>query len=373
MLSACSREGCQLLPRPLSPQIIACKVTFSVLTRRKFASDTSQSRNHGPEAQRVFLLALARRLGFPVHKLTSAKIRENGGAWILRRHKDSPRKMFSALFPELASSLEPWSTFPNIRHRLWWKEAGMQRKFFDWAARRFSVAEPAEWLKISPQTLKQVGGSFIFKEYGGSLLQALKVAYPELSWPAEDSSSVETPDKQRSLIEEYIRRKEMTLEAVQRLKLSDFASEPALLSLVRQKYGCSISAALFSIFPEHQFDIAQFAELPKDPDLRFAMIARYMKENLSTQLGITKLEDFYRISRHDVKKLTSRRLKEFETHQAMFEFLSRVYPDHTWERSKFSGLRNASSFANRSSQRLLVAAVRSARMAKQSREKQEKG
>jgi hypothetical protein len=322
------------------------------------------------DSQRAFVDLQASKLGLKVPddlpKLTSTYMRDNGGSWLLRIYNDSIAKLLDALYPQLKLKEEPWR-YPEIIQRSWIKDISTRRKFMDFASQKLGLSDPTEWLQKSPRDLLQFGGHTINRSFGESWIHFLKETYPEVSWPPSERTSLQrngfdaTP---RQIFEQSMKRLGLSLLDMYEIQLPALQSEAKLQNMIRYKFHSSISGAVVSAFPEHAWEIHRFKEMPSEPLLRLNLLSRLIKDVLAPRLHISALEDWYRVSRRDVYKVSRRRFKEFESRLSMCNLLVQTYPEHTWELAKFGALNSALQPTNfprrRTSQRLMSAIIRSA-------------
>lgn len=296
-------------------------------------------------------------------KLSSSYLKENGGAWLLRLYKDSPAKMFSTLYPELLILEEPWR-FPEITQRSWSRDPAMVRGFLDWVATKMGVHKPMDWLEKSSSDLSQYGGKNIVRHSKGSWSAILRKAYPEFEWP--DDSDTESIDDVRRIIDAAMKNLGLELHDMYEIQLSQLYGDSKLQNILRYRFNSSISNALVTAFPEHAWDISRFKELPSDPAKRLSLLMRFVKDTLTPSLHIGKLEDWYRVSKHDIHRLCHRRFKEFESQASMCDLLCQIYPDHAWDTHAFvaSGISGSKAIPRRrTTQRLLLSTIQSVRFA----------
>lgn len=65
-----------------------------------------------------------------------------------------------------------------MKKRGYWSSEFNQRKFFNKIANLLNVKSPKEWGNISVRNVIKLGGARIIETNGGSMIRALKKAYP---------------------------------------------------------------------------------------------------------------------------------------------------------------------------------------------------
>lgn len=110
------------------------------------------------------------------------------------------------------------------------------------------------------------------------------------------------------------------------------------------RYNYSLSALLSSIYPGLPWKYERFKVLPKDSWRNIENVHGAI-DHIAKSLDIRHLDDWYRVSLKQVKKLGFYHL--FLMNGGLPSILASLYPDHDWVESKFK------SSSKRSEQRLL--------------------
>jgi len=114
------------------------------------------------------------------------------------------------------------------------------------------------------------------------------------------------------------------------------------LGLLQRYYNNSTMNALLSIYQEFHWVPWKFAHLKVQPgiwdsgiyDLEFVSA-------ISKHLRISKLDDWYRVSKDDLEKNSA--LTFFKRRGGVLNILSKLYAHHSWDKSKFSSKQKRSS------------------------------
>jgi hypothetical protein len=259
------------------------------------------------------LQAIAKELGVqqlndwyevPRSKLTAI------APWI-RRHYGNVYGALKQLFPDhpwKQSRFTPGTSSQTLKERL--EEVGKQ----------LGVKTLDDWYQVSrSEVRKQI--PFIRSRFG-NLQSALEEFYPEHKW---DPSKFHRPHKYWINVDN------------QRKKLNELAEELGVKSMddwynvsrltvrnkapfVQEYYG-GVFNALKSIFPEHNWIESRFyywGQLDRQ---------RQKLEEIGKVLGVTKLDDWYKVSRKEVHS----RAPWINTYYGdVFTALKNIYPHHNW-------------------------------------------
>ncbi len=72
--------------------------------------------------------------------------------------------------------------FKFVAHSGYWNNLSNQELFMQYAAKKFGVTTHQDWYAISADQFRRVGGSRLLDMYNGSLIQLLRVMYPQHVW-----------------------------------------------------------------------------------------------------------------------------------------------------------------------------------------------
>jgi hypothetical protein len=97
-------------------------------------------------------------------------------------------------------------------------------------------------------------------------------------------------------------------------------------------YDNSRKKALQCAFPEHDWDAKRFKIFAYDSQTS-EELRTIVERQIAPQLQINSLEDWYRVSWSQFK--TSGFSKFLARYGGMFEFLSAIYPEHSWDQTRF--------------------------------------
>jgi hypothetical protein len=74
-----------------------------------------------------------------------------GGRSVLQKHKESPLRLLSSVYPE-----HEWLPWKFNCPRNFWKDANNQRKFMDWAAKELKLKEMDDWYNVTEKVYNLV-------------------------------------------------------------------------------------------------------------------------------------------------------------------------------------------------------------------------
>jgi hypothetical protein len=105
-----------------------------------------------------------------------------------------------------------------------------------------------------------------------------------------------------------------------------------LAPFISRYHNGSLFNALKRLYPENKWDSSLFPQSPQNhwKDLKNQ---RKHLENIASQLGISKLDDWYQYSARHVRKLAPFIVTYYNG--SLFQTLEHLYPMHEWDRDRF--------------------------------------
>lgn len=177
--------------------------------------------------------------------------------------------------------------------------------------------------------------------YNGSLLQALRVVYPQHTWygwlfARAPRDFWKSENNRKEFFDWYSATRGITdLSGWYKVSQADvcLAGGVALLS---KYYDGTLSKALASIYNNHVWIAWKFDPVPRncwsDPTNQ-----REFLDDLARRAGLTQLVDWYDVQpkrlENDIRGLVSLLTLKYEG--SLSQALQAVYPEHAWERNKF--------------------------------------
>jgi hypothetical protein len=118
-----------------------------------------------------------------------------------------------------------------------------------------------------------------------------------------------------------------------------------------QYFGGSLSSSLTSIYPNHNWEPWKFHQIQRGLWKKEKEVQRFVVW-LENQLEIKEISDWYRINRQVIRRVAPTTIMEY--HGSLYAFLTKIYPQHNWDKEKLSKKMAA---GNKASQRMLKLTV----------------
>lgn len=265
------------------------------------------------------------------YQITRKDFVEHGGAPLLRQF---PTHIFAIqnFYPEHEFQ---WWKFSRVPAN-WWGDLEHQREWFSQIGQQLGIQKTEDWYKVRLEDLEKLGGLGLLKRYNQSVLAALKAVFPEynwIPWKFERTPAKFWKDEQnhRLFFDWFASQYNITKpEDWYNIKLEDIVREGG--SSLIQLYQKNLFVALSTIYPEHKFKAWKFFRIPRGFWNQPAHI-REMMSDISEQLHITKLDDWYRVTWQQFVDLGAAQIiRKFGTISGLLQY---VYPDYEWNLTKF--------------------------------------
>eukprot|EP01027_Heterolobosea_sp_BB2_P003839 GEZU01005788.1.p1 GENE.GEZU01005788.1~~GEZU01005788.1.p1 ORF type:complete len:287 (-),score=64.29 GEZU01005788.1:22-882(-) len=276
-----------------------------------------------------------------------------GGQTLLRKYYGgSLIKALQTVYPETEWS-EPEGT--KRVHLGFWKQEGSHRDFFDKLAAQLGITKYEDWYNVTLHDVESRGGKGLLNYYyGHSLHRALAAVYPEFPWSPYRFSKVPSGlwknplnhhDYFVNVLAPALDIKH--LDDWYSVQLEDIPEKGA--SMINNHYGGSLTRALMSIYPYHNWKIWKFKHLTSDTSMDASHFQSYIDE-LGASLRIRHLDDWYRVSLEQIARFGG--LCFVNRNGGLFLILKKLYPNHGWDERRFC------SVDKRSSQRWMLLNIR---------------
>jgi len=221
----------------------------------------------------------------------------------------------------------------------YWKKLENRRNFFDSLAEQLNVRTPEDWYKISLKDAKKHGAaSLLQKYYDNSLIKALCAIYPEHKWdlwkfPVVPKNHWNMKSNQKQLFE-YI-KKELNVKSYEDWYTIKTQNVTKLGGTgVLAYYGDSLARTLVALYPEHDWQLWRFSQVPRHYWQEEKNRKLYF-EWLTSELKIKSMEDWYTITKEDVlKKEGAGGVLVYHRH-SLVQALKDLYPNYPWQEWKF--------------------------------------
>jgi hypothetical protein len=225
------------------------------------------------------------------------------------------------------------------------------KTFFERTANKLDYKKMEDWYQITVEDIRRCGGHKLLKRsFDGTLVKALQWMYPEHIWlPWKFSQKVPigfwNSFKNQKKFMDWLGKQLGFIALEDWYKLTTEIIEQFRGSGLLQKYNGSIQKTIESIFPEHSWIVWKFRQVPKGFWNNPIHQADYI-EWLSKQLCISHLDDWYRVSYYQIQQLAPITL--IIRYHGLVNLLPKIYPHHTWEKSRFSSNFAKNSFLSES-------------------------
>lgn len=189
-----------------------------------------------------------------------------------------------------------------------WTNKHNQKIFFERIAKKLNVNKVDDWYTISTSQIKNLGGSSLISFYGHSLFKALSSIYTTYDWKAWRFKYNSVPDgfwknysNQIAFMEDmgkklgvnYPMNFESNWKEWYNVKKSDITENGGggLLSL----YNNSPSKLVMTIYSQYPWNPSEFQVAPNG-HWKSVANQRTFFDNLAKTIGISKWEDWYKVS-----------------------------------------------------------------------------
>lgn len=280
---------------------------------------------------RLFFDNLGTKLGINTlddwyHKISRKLILDNGGATLLKFHKQSAVIALMQAYPE--HNWMPWK-FNTVPHRFW-RLMDNQRRYLDWLAGEVGVKSLDEWSdKLSYSILEKHGGTSLLQIHGTSR-KLLKAVYPEHQWQETlHFTGNESKFQQRANLRTIFEKKSLSEDEWSNVPLNSLG--PAAVEVIKKHFQGSLYQALCSMFPQIEWHPWKFKNQTVSPDYwKESSNQRKFFDYLGKILGVQSLDDWY-------QKLSWKVLREnggsglIKIHNnSPIQAVMSVYPEHNW-------------------------------------------
>lgn len=301
------------------------KLSFYVPHTSELASrSTARRRNtrgnqsSDPQFQRAEFDKLGTLLGVKSledwYKVSYKQVRGHLGTGILKRHADSLIKALKSIYP--AHIWVEWRFQSAPRH--FWKSAVNRRRFFEHVGAAVlgitdfsSPAQMEKWYNISVESFAAVAGRSGLAVVGaGSPSKALKEVFPEHKWDLSKFSHVpkalaEGKEDQKGLLAAVAKKLGIAHDDVSAwysITVQQFQDAGGGRLLTRN--GRSVRKTVMNLLSDHTWEPWKFSKaLSRSLATKDASIVRSYLENVGESLGVTALDEWYRVSSHQLKSL----------------------------------------------------------------------
>lgn len=294
------------------------------------------------EKHKHFFDWLGKELGYKEmddwYNVTKEDIYKHGGVGLLSHHYgDSPSRALQLVYP--AHNWIPWRF--GYTPRGFWNKQENHRKFFDWLGKQLGYEKMDDWYNVTKEDIHKHGGVGLLNQYyNSSSSKALQAIYPEHNWIPwrfgyTPHGFWETKDNHRRFFDwlgKQLGYREM--DDWYNVTLEDIYNHGGQ-GLLSDYYNSSPSKALQAVYPENYWMLWRFHIAPRGLWSSVQGVKeheRQLLEWLGKQLEICHLDEWYRISLSDIRKIAP--LSIIDSHRSLGRMLQSAYPHHQWDISK---------------------------------------
>lgn len=197
------------------------------------------------------------------YKVTLEDLNGKEVSGLLHHHYND--SIYRAVVSEYAQFVwNPWMF--AVPPKGWNSDEKVQRQFFDWLSDTSQLRNKEDWYSLDPSEVIQRGGESILNKYDGSLSRALQRLYPEYRWqswkfrPRVSSSLIQ---KHRNYFDSMALSLGIeTLEDWYNYTCNFNRKVPQMKNILKY-YDQSLVRALTHVYPEHNWQVWRFKQVPK--------------------------------------------------------------------------------------------------------------
>lgn len=255
------------------------------------------------------------------------------GRQLLQRYRNSLALMLQTFYPE--HTWRPWR-FLKAPNGLW-DNLVTQRAFFEELAEKMNVQTQDDWYRITQQHICDLGGSALLVLYNGSVLQMLRVLYPEFSWQPWRFNHVP-----QGYWEERKHQRQALDQLATELNVGHWENWYTMTSQhitthggggLLTCYGRSPAQMVQTLYPEYPWLSWRFCRVP-DGFWNEKTKHREVLEQLAMQLSIVGWEDWYQVPQQHIQQHVGQTLMR-EYGYSVPQMLQTLFPEYPWISGKF--------------------------------------
>jgi hypothetical protein len=270
------------------------------------------------------------------YKISSSSVNKHPLAVpILRQYKGFANAL-QALYPEVK-----WNFHQHKRlSPRYWSSKQNQKEYFQILEEKFNIQKPEDWSRIPSSTLKKDphAASIINNYYSGSLHDTLVALYPHTNWDSIQFSKIKRAQclNHRQYFDWLANELKIKKHEEWHQVTAEMIKKYPHGSSVLAQYGGSLHTALSSVYPEATWDALIWSKVPKNYWKEIQHRRKYF-DDISKQLHIQKLEDWYNISFRRALQCRGVAWIVNEYYQgSLRRALVDVYPEMQWQPWKFT-------------------------------------
>jgi hypothetical protein len=294
------------------------------------------------ELQRKFFdwmhkeLALRNREGW--YLVNNREVDRHGGKELLDSlYEGQLWRALEAVYSDTNHSWDPWR-FPKVPDG-YWNELANQRKFFEWLYKTLKLRNMDGWYTIHVREAQRYGGRVLLSMHNNDMAKALSAVYPEHKFDVWRFGTVPEGfwDSRENLKKFFDwAHKDLQLKTLDGwYRVYNREIERRGGKAILTKYKGYLGHALAEVYPEKEWQIWRFQELPKDYWNDKSVHRKYF-ESVSKDLNLKSLEGWYHVSKSDVSRYGSGGPMPLFYGNSLSVALMELFPEHKWVIWRFS-------------------------------------
>lgn len=288
------------------------------------------------------------------YQVSASDFHNHGGRTLIGKYHDSVSKLLQNVYPHHTFLFWKFENVPRVWHKM-----PNQILYFDWLGKQLGYKTLDDWYKVTVEDFRSNGGgSMLTSYYASSPSKALQTVYNGHNWDLEKFDNKphvlkthHTANRQLFIVSQGSTELSWEDES-NHLKFFDWMKEQlgyktmddwysVTSDIVCEYGGASVlkhfngspSKALQTLYPQHNWMLWRFKSMPQghwQQLLNNVHEQKQVLDFLSDQLRIQSLNDWYRISMHQMNKWIN-----LGSVNVLSLMLRNVYPQHTWDLDKW--------------------------------------
>jgi hypothetical protein len=214
------------------------------------------------------------------------------------------------------------------------KLSSNHREYFDKLGSDLHIQNLEDWYDVDPASLTKNGHTMriLNQYYRGSILRALQCVYPQYPWQLpigkhDPKGYWKDLKKQREFFEQFAKQMNFQRPGDWYQVKTQHVIESGDGNFIKTHHGGSISTALFHAFPEYEWKLWKFIQVPRgfwDKDINLKAYISW----LADELNICKMEDWYSVTWNQVMEM--RGTTVIQRYGGFLAVLQKCFPNHKW-------------------------------------------
>ena len=269
------------------------------------------------------------------YNLSQKHFMDTDGNGLLRgTYGGSPQKFLSNIYPDIL--FLPWK-FKNVSQGFW-NSPDNVRWFFDWMGEHLGFKKLNDLYDISQEQYCKYGGAGLQRKFNGSRLAILQFAYPSKKWcewkfKPRISGYFDSLDNLRAAIKDleeicHIKKHNDWYQYTGNIIDKHFGT-----GLLANKFGCSFSKLLKTVYPEYDWKLYRFYKAPlcywNEHSNKVGWLHDFMNH-----MGFKTYEDLYKTTYEDVCNFYGRGLIDRYDGSYIRAFMD-IIPSYIFDEAKF--------------------------------------